>query len=476
MYSKPSVLSFSGATYSSVFRFATFGCFLISFLVVCLRSWDAVTFPVMYAEDGVWSGKILTDGFWHTAFKAREFPVLGLVGLLQLAIGLAKISPQGIFNLPITIFIVGNTFVAIVATVAFRSIPESRSFIFRIALAAAVVLMPLGFHVNETLGRILNLGFLFPILQMLLLIPIVTGRYTRVQLASALFVSAIAGWTFPVCIGLTLWALIILSIDRVRTQAIGFSHVQIALSAILLLNALGLQLISLTSKGGANLPFTQSGLIEFALARTLLFPFIAPWYSNLSDIFVIFFFLLIVISIYLLVRICSREQNKNTNIVIIFAWGCCGIYALATIIMRIGFTHMLNGHYSTSFPDRYFYGINILVVFGILITVQFLPITYKPMRIAVPISWLILAIFSVTKENDPFPQPFTFVSKDNGTFAQQLCKQISSGGALFDIKETDSIFIPIQPWFDGNPWRMIVPRYELDRVATKDTCQYKSIP
>ena len=98
--------------------------FVLSIFNFVIRNLDAFNFPILYAEDGVWVGKILINGFWDTALNARsEFPVLGLVLLQKISLVInALIYSGNLFKLPIIIGVVSAAFLSIpVALVVFVS-------------------------------------------------------------------------------------------------------------------------------------------------------------------------------------------------------------------------------------------------------------------------------------------------------------------------------------------------------------------
>lgn len=63
--------------------------FILISTILVFRNTFPLAFPTLYAEDGVWIGKLFFNGYIDTALHARnEFPVVGLVSLLWLALKL----------------------------------------------------------------------------------------------------------------------------------------------------------------------------------------------------------------------------------------------------------------------------------------------------------------------------------------------------------------------------------------------------
>ncbi|MFW5402812.1 hypothetical protein V2A85_24555, partial [Yersinia sp. 1252 StPb PI] len=89
--------------------------FVTSFAIFMLRNLDPITYPTLYAEDALWTEKLLSKGFIDTAFNTRSFPILGFVIFYQLGLLIVNIFAQGnIFYLPLAYFILSNIFFALI--------------------------------------------------------------------------------------------------------------------------------------------------------------------------------------------------------------------------------------------------------------------------------------------------------------------------------------------------------------------------
>ena len=120
-------------------------------------------------------------------------------------------------------------------------------------------------------------------------------------------------------------------------------------------------------QGGINLPPNYNNYIEMVFARQILYPFVFPWYHELSDTIslIIFFFY----SSYCILCY-SLSRNILAKHQILFVFISLVIYCAATSIGRSGLSSILDG-YSTTFPDRYFMGVNILsLILFVLCTAQ----------------------------------------------------------------------------------------------------------
>jgi hypothetical protein len=101
--------------------------FIACALIFTLRNLEPLLFPTLYAEDGVWIGLLMQNGFLDTAFHARQgFPVVGLVALNWIALKLNLLFSNGqLFDLPFYVWIVSVAFlssVSVFPVLAFRNL------------------------------------------------------------------------------------------------------------------------------------------------------------------------------------------------------------------------------------------------------------------------------------------------------------------------------------------------------------------
>lgn len=108
-----------------------------------------------------------------------------------------------------------------------------------------------------------------------------------------------------------------------------------------------------------DVPFDFSNAIEMLIARSMLYPVIYSIYTRMNDLIVILLFAIIIIGFI-------RLGNKNNYGLYIF-----GFYSLVTLtISAARFRPVLSSalnNYSTTWPDRYYYGQNLLVTFLIIL-------------------------------------------------------------------------------------------------------------
>ncbi|WP_295953026.1 hypothetical protein [uncultured Xanthomonas sp.] len=348
----------------------------MAFVVLCVRNLDPIVYPTLYAEDGSWTGKMLSNGFFDTAFGARSFPILGFMLFYALGNAIAGLLfDDPAFYLPAVYYILSNLFMAGIAVVAFARTRTMLSFWAVLAILIAVVLLPVGIDGNEIYGRVLNLGFFFPYLQILLLIPLMAPKCTRGQIAAALIVSLICGLTFPVGMGVCVVASGVLFLRYfLAGKAERDGGLAIALFCVGVLPLLALSRDAFTSQGGADLPFKASSFIEFAVARSALYLFLFAFYKHLNDIAV-----LLIAAVVLVVGAAgmwrayrnaefSKHCSDGFGYVLVLLWGSAAVYLLAMIGMRSGLTSAFD-HYTGTYPDRYFTGLNLAVFTALIFSV-----------------------------------------------------------------------------------------------------------
>jgi hypothetical protein len=446
--------------------------FICSFCLFGVRNLEPLTFPTVFAEDGIWTSKILMHGFFETAFRSRTFPIFGIVALDQLAIWLSSVLPGGLLRLPLALFVVCNGFLALTATIILCSLRDHMPLLVRIGMWSAFVLMPVGIDGNEIFGRALNLGFVFPVLQVFLLAGMLCDLESRPKSLWALLGALLAGWSFPVGIGINAIALVLLCRRGHGRWSIAMPWQAWVLLAVILANLAFLQPEAFVDKGGAaNLPYTQSGLIEFALARSVLFPLVGPIYRHLNDPLVLI--LALVVSA-LMITLLLKVRHKGIierRLVFLFV-GSFVTYAITTVIMRIGFTALFLGAYRLKGIDRYFYGLNTLAVCTVLITLVCAVDNAKWWK-RVAYAWLALSFIAPLIDRQIIELAHPRINwREHGTFQDELCASaIGKGIVASNFKEAYTT-IAIYPRISENTfWTMQLPTAFVSSLAGSRYCK-----
>ncbi len=346
--------------------------FILGVALLVLRNADPFVFPILYGEDGPWTGKLLEKGVWETGLHARQgFPVLGSSILHFIGLGLNGLFfGKSLVYLPQIYACVSWAFMAGVALLPFALFRKRFHLLTRLSLWGFLLLMPMGGENNEVLGRILNLAYLFPVIALVVMIrALMKPEDLRLQ-AACLAVFFICMLTFPVTFGLVpvyaaFYALWLWRRQRGTRKAFLWG---VPVAALLLMGGTFLLMPSdmFTFAGGAGgLEVKREAMIEFVLARMLLFPIIAPVYRLLNDTLVVELALLFAAAaawLYWRLRACKLDDLLP----VWCAWSGFAVYILGVAVQRRGLSAFL-GHYGTSFPDRYYYGLNIMGMVAVLL-------------------------------------------------------------------------------------------------------------
>lgn len=447
--------------------------FAACFTLFALRNLEPIFSPNIYAEDGTWLGKIMQHGIIDTAFGARDaFPVLGLILLEWLALKLNVAFFNGsIFLLPQSIFIVANTFCALVAIAPVVAFRVALPLWIRLGFVACVVFMPTGSSGNEIFGRILNLGFLFPLL---VICSIHVARRTAYSAVFALQLAflLVAALTFPVCLAIMgVWLLMEISILGLQRDSNVTSSTMnpgrtIAGLAVVALGVISMPPDVLTFQGGANLPYSQEGLIDFAIGRLVAYPFVAGFYSALSDwIVVAVGFLLTALVIAVLIR--SRKSERALIALLVLGFG---VYWAATAVMRSGLTSFF-GTFENTYPDRYAYGLNVL---GAWVAITTAYVLWQKRSLFWPLGALCLVFLCFNSLN---MRSRTFQMSEPlhpmqqyGDIRSMTCKMVAGTIPPSITVERELVHVPIYPITEKNLWQMVVPRRVWDNTI-EGQCQ-----
>ncbi|WOD40424.1 hypothetical protein [Nodosilinea sp. E11] len=430
---------------------------ILGMFILALRNLDPLLNPVIYAEDGAWTAIAMTNGWDYVFLHARsDYFVWGNILFLWLASTSSSLfCGNELSCLPVTVTLWSYFFFSIVALLAWWATAGVLPLRFRWALFFLAIFLPLGNTANEVIGRIVNIGYLFVFLALLLMVLRIRKKGNRVAIDLSLLVCAA---TNPVCFLLVP----ILSLFSLR----GFDARQLFVALrnwgkqyALLFLGLGFLIILriVTAADTASVEVAGSmrftSLIETALARPLLYPIIFPFYGSLNDVLtVVLTGILGGLFFYLL-----RTTDKRDPALLLVSMGTVtlSIFLVATVYMRPILTEILGG-YLTTFPDRYFMGINILVIFILIALISSRSKTPLSRKVKKVFFSLLIAIHVLSLPwtiELGWPRMRIAVGPD---FSGSLCL---STVALQDqpVNEINTVSVPIYP----ESWTMVVPR---DRV------------
>ncbi len=420
--------------------------------ILFLRNPDPILNPVVYAEDGAWAALGLREG-WLQAFMLARPDYFVAVNILLLFIA-TKISwilsGNPLSLLAYSIAFVSYAFYAGVATLSFFTIRRVGNIFFALLAFLLFLHLPLGDTQNEIIGRVAQVGFFMPLVAMMLLF----WRDTAMSGWVKYFIDAcllLCAATNPVVFALVFLYLVINFSRDVDFLACARRTVSLtvpfALFAAVLSQRIG-------GPGGVPGELVSSNLVEATLARPLLYPFTFPWYSHLNDAVAIAASLLIACVVVVSYRNSRDTQSRH---LLTLASITIVAYDVATMVTRPGLTGLLS-NYQTSFPDRYFMGINALTSFLAVVCISQLWYAGRWKALS-----LVLTIFTVGLY---FLSP-RFIFETNGarlpikgalTFSEQICVSVVP-------EEGKNVWIQIYP--DQPNWRVSVPRRYIDKRACR---------
>ena len=348
------------------------GFLAIGLIVLYLRNVHSIVSPVLYAEDGTWTIGLVDLGFFDMLFNAREdYFVFGNVLLMALA----KLCNDVFFGhnlsyLPHFVSFISMLFYAALAVAPILLLRDVLRIEARLLLWLCVLLVPLGNSSYEVLGRLNNIGYVFLFLAFCLLI---WRRYSlqegsRKQIVATDTMLFLCANTNPLCYpligiafgieawqhwdcngrpGMGAWLKKYLTTSKARS----------ALALLAMLFLMGLWLV--VREMGAISPMAGkiviSNVPEIIVARTILYPIIFPFYTHFNNLASGSLLLIAVVSLSLLAKGVQRERFVMTSAAVVLVSS-----AIITVASRPALTEILD-QYKTSFPDRYFFGLNLFV-------------------------------------------------------------------------------------------------------------------
>lgn len=417
-------------------------CISGSFLIFFFRNPDAFINPVFYAEDGsVYISSLLTDGFWQSLSNARtDYVVLGNLLLAQLSILVNNLFYGGnIILLPQIIGVVSYLFFSIVANLPLILFRERISFNYLIFMTFIFSFFPIGQSDFEVIGRLTNVGFAFVYISFLFvsyrLFVLKTICNKKIHIVLYLIVDLIiiiSALTNPV-VYLIFPTIYLPYLKKIFIDKLPFNRIIASLnfsflSSVFVGIILTYQLLSrfalnrLSGASGLDSPFVFSHAIEMIIARSILYPIIYSIYSHMNDLIVIVLFII-------LLFVFNKFGSKRNYGLYSLGCYCLFSFSLAAAAFRPGLSSILN-NYSTTFPDRYYYGQNLISTFLILVLFYDVYKQVKNYRKRIALFCILLIMFFAGfEQTSTYGNPIlTF--REIGNFEQNL---------LFALKNAKSI-------------------------------------
>lgn len=375
--------------------------FIIAFILISLRDLSFLTSPNLYAEDAIYIGNILNKGLLSSMFSTRsgggnDFQNTGSYILLWIALKINTfIHGYNLTYLPTYIGIVANSFFSLISLIGYITFRQYNKFL-SICIFLCIVLIPTGMSGSEIFGRVLNTVFIWPVLLSFLLLISLNNNISILKSNLIGIICIIAGLSFPISYGIVGIYLFFSFLTQRNTFPISIwlkKNICIIFSLII-----GIYLfpIIITSQGAATpLKMNPDSIIEFIFARHFLYSFIHIFYYKIDNFITIFLFI-IYLAVILLSLYHIREYKNELYfflLLIFFTFGC----SFSSAIMRIKMTQLFQD-YTSTFPDRYYYGCNILNTILLIYSI-FLIIKYSNLNIKYFYTSSLILIFFVINNN-----------------------------------------------------------------------------
>jgi hypothetical protein len=405
-------------------------CFSISFLIFFFRNPDPFLNPIFYTEDGRhYVGLILSLDFGYALFHARpDYPVYGNVILAGVAVGINQIFYSGnILYLPQIIAVVSYLFFALVASLPVLLFGNRIKTTYLIVLALISSFFPLGHSDLEVIGRLSNVGYAFVYIAFLLTAYRLShiSNYSLIRIIIIDLAITIAACTNPV-VYLIFPAIYLPYLKKYFINKIPFRNILTMASfwsAIFVGIVLLFQIINIITGPSVSYDESQNQLawsfdfskaIEMLVARSILYPIIYSIYGNMNNVIVMGISATIV-------AVFIKFSNRNNQDLYFLGTYSLIVFTIAAAVVRPGLSTFLD-NYTSTFPDRYYYGQNLLAIFFFVLLVNDIACRLSQPAVRVGLLALMLTIFlaAVPKTSNFGRESLLWSNPNIGTLEQSL--------------------------------------------------------
>lgn len=417
-----------------------FAMFLLGTILLFFRSAYNFITPFLFNEDGVWFAELIDNGFIHTFFHQRYF-MTGYLLLEEISIWINKLLFG--YNLRYICEIIAAVtyaFHSLVALMTFICLRKNLEMFPRYLIWLLILLMPMGQSGFDVFGKICGYGYIFYFIALVLtfyLIFNVTGKTSKVKLFAiylTLWVCSTTNSASNVIIAVGFCTDILVQFLKLRNGSnyqnlfpylkdlfgtfknIMWVTLGTACVICFIYQAFAMQLLN----DSPAIPHIvrHENIIEF-FGRAILFYVTWPFYKYLNNTYVLLMLFLYFAFTTAAVFVTRKEKRIE---VLYLAVGTL-IIAVSTFAMRPGLTNFLHS-YQSSFPDRYYYVINLCAMLSIVYAVSFLTgsmtLKFCKFYIYMLLAWPIIYSPSSLFEYDKFNSRFPFDSISDEIFKGQM--------------------------------------------------------
>ena len=335
---------------------------LVGSAVIFARNPVAIVYASMYAEDGIWTSLIYQEGGFASYLNGREdYLVVGNMMLLHIAVLINHLifGTENITRLPEVIAAVSYGFFAVVAALPVVALKSYLSLPARLLLSFLILFLPVGPSAHEIFGRVVNVGFAFVFIAVMIILWRETFRQVafRAQVLALDAVVLLCCATNPIAIGIT-GAYLVFRLATVRGRSVNDWLLAAGLLPIVIVNAVGIMTVPNNQAGGV---VTLAGLLYTAMARPLLYPLIFPWYGHLTHAATL------VLSALLIALLTAGWRATPHKTGLGFVLFSVALTTLVIALQRPSYVAYLSA-YASSYPDRYYHTQNLFVLTAVIWT------------------------------------------------------------------------------------------------------------
>jgi len=371
-------------------RFQFLAATLAATVIFFARAPVAFMAPLLFAEDRAWTTQLVTRGFWETAFHAREdYCILGNAIVVWLGMQACEWFCGGdVFELPRCLALVSYLVMGAAVSLPVLLLRRQLRPVYLLAAWLLACFLPLGIHSAswsgfEILGRAINLGYVFLFIAFVLIWHRIANVTTASQAVPVDLGLLVCTATNPLCIAMlpaTVWPYRGRLFATRASRSLLLRDPVFASLCVLAVGCLVVNGVPEPRGHEPEMPAASVGFdaaVEMGVARSLLYPLVWPIYHRLGTVSTL--------SIAALAAWCLwRFGHPRHRLVVAGGLATVGMVSIVLITCRPEVGILLDGYRST-FPDRYFYGQNLVVT---LVAVVFAADVAERLRDRPRMAWL----------------------------------------------------------------------------------------
>ena len=337
-------------------------------LAALVRNWEAVAYPILWAEDGQWTGLLMTSTIGDAYLNNRaDYLTVVQIAMLHLALGMNRlIFGESILYLPHFASSISFVFFGLFCALADYALRAHLSRTWRFAFLLICLFLPMGNMGPFIFGGIANLGYYFFPLAFLLIIV----KFRNENPKTGIWVDLgllLCVLTNPLVLSIAGPALVAEIALRSFRRRDGWRRETIR--AVVSLGLLGLYVLFLTTRmriiAAKSVPVTADQIIEAVVGRSVLYPFVAGLYTYLTPLIAwVLVALLAGLWVYAV-----RRLDPRRRVLLLVALAAGAVATLAMVTQRPFYVSRLNG-YDRTFPDSYYVAANILFLLATLLSLS----------------------------------------------------------------------------------------------------------